>query len=133
MIVQLGQVSVWIGSTNITWKDTAHSHSKRLRGTLHLLNVQTRIQDRAECGEGTELHLGGGGDTALKNIHHWEHCTYFLDGGEQLGWGHHTTLKHKLELSRFSILLRIKDRGDGDITHTFLVGRTIGVGKTHLL
>ena len=30
-------------------------------GTPHLLDVQARIQDRAECGKGRELHWGRGG------------------------------------------------------------------------
>ena len=64
---------------------------------LAKFSTSLRIQDRAECGNGTELH--GGGDTAhtflmegtigvQKNIY-WEGGTPHT----QLGWGHRTTLK----------------------------------------
>ena len=55
------------------------------RTTLHLLDVQTRNQDRAVCGQATYCILGEG-DTAQKNVHLEEgHYIYFLDGGNKLG------------------------------------------------
>ena len=52
--------------------------------TLELARFSTllRIQARAECGKGTELHFfGGWGNRTEKNIQwEWGHRTYFVDG-----------------------------------------------------
>ena len=77
---------------------------------LSQIDTSLRIQDRAECGNGTEM---GGGTPHRKNFYvEGGHSTYFLEGGTKLGWG-----------KTYS--------GRGDTAHTLLMRGTIGVGTPH--
>ena len=76
-----------------------------------------RIQDRAECGKGTELH-GGGGHHTEKFVLEWGDTahTFLMSGTNGVGTPHNIERKHIL--------------GGGDTAHTSLIGGTIGVEKS---
>ena len=81
----LRHITFWGGSGHSTWKCAQ----------MFLL----RIQDRAECGEGTGLHWGGHRSYFLDWVNNWawEGGTphIIVDKGNNWGWGHRTSLKAK--------------------------------------
>ena len=77
VMLKLDMITSSAGSATLGDTSGAKQHTKKNNLWLHLAswNFSTllRIQDRAKCGKGTELHCGGG------------HCTekFVLEGGHR--------------------------------------------------